>query len=139
MRIGVFDSGVGGLTVLKEVIKKYPNNQYFYFGDNINVPYGTKTKEELFCLASNIIEFLLTKEVDMIVIACGTVSSNIYSQLVLKYDIPMFNVIDATINYVNNSNLENIGVIATDMTVKSKVFEKLNKKVISKACPFFVP
>jgi len=139
MRVGVFDSGIGGLTVLKELIKKYPNNQYFYFGDNINVPYGTKTKEELLFLSSNIIDFLITKEVDMVIIACGTVSSNIYAELVLKYDIPIHNVIDATIDYVNNSNLETVGLIATDMTVRSKVFEKrLNKRVISKACPLFV-
>ena len=77
MRIGVFDSGIGGLTVLKTLIKKYPNNEYIYYGDTKNLPYGNKSIEELKELSSNIIEFLLKKEVDIIVIACGTISSNL--------------------------------------------------------------
>ena len=61
MRIGVFDSGIGGLFVLKELINNYPNNTYYYFGDNINIPYGTKSKYELKILSSKIIDFLITK------------------------------------------------------------------------------
>ena len=76
MKIGVFDSGIGGLTVLKRLIDKYPNNEYIYYGDTKNIPYGDKSIEELKVLASNIVEFLISKNVDMIVIACGTVSSN---------------------------------------------------------------
>ena len=87
MKIGMFDSGVGGLTVLNNLVKKYPNNEYIYFGDIKNNPYGNKTIEELEKLSSNIIEFLISKKVDMIVIACGTVSSNLGSILKNKYDI----------------------------------------------------
>lgn len=140
MRIGVFDSGLGGLTVLKELIDKYPKNQYYYFGDNLNLPYGSKTKNELLSLASNIIDFLISKEVDIIVIACGTVSSNIYDKLSKKYNLPLYNVVDQTVNYINNSDLQKIGLIATDMTIKSKTFEKgITKEITSQACPLFVP
>lgn len=62
MKIGIFDSGIGGLTVLNEIIKVHPNCEYYYFGDNINVPYGTKTKEELKTLVDRIIKFLITKK-----------------------------------------------------------------------------
>ena len=81
MKIGVFDSGIGGLTVLKRLIDKYPNNEYIYYGDTKNIPYGDKSIEELKVLASNIVEFLISKNVDMIVIACGTVSSNLSDYL----------------------------------------------------------
>ena len=81
MRVGMFDSGIGGLTVLNSFLKYHPNNEYIYYGDTLNVPYGTKTKEELFELSTKIIRFLENKNVDIIVIACGTVSSNIYEKL----------------------------------------------------------
>ena len=81
MRIGVFDSGLGGLTVLEALIKKNPQNEYVYFGDALNIPYGDKSKEELLKLSSKIVKFLESKKVDIIVIACGTLSSNVYSEL----------------------------------------------------------
>ena len=62
MRVGVFDSGLGGLTVLASLIKKYPNNEYIYFGDTLNMPYGGKTKEELYKLSSKIVDFLKSKK-----------------------------------------------------------------------------
>jgi hypothetical protein len=67
MKIGMFDSGVGGLTVLNNLVKKYPNNEYIYFGDTLNNPYGNKSKEELKVLSTNIINFLINKKVDLIV------------------------------------------------------------------------
>ena len=76
MRIGLFDSGIGGLTVLKTLINKYPNNEYFYYGDTLNVPYGNKSKDELCILAKKNIDFLISKWVELIIIACGTLSSN---------------------------------------------------------------
>lgn len=140
MRIGVFDSGIGGLTVLKTLIKKYPNNEYIYYGDTKNLPYGNKSIEELKELSSNIIEFLLEKEVDMIVIACGTISSNLSSYLREKYNIKIIDIISSTINFLNNSNYKNIGVIATQATVNSKVFSNnVNKNIKEVACPMFVP
>ena len=104
MRVGVFDSGIGGLTVLKKIYKHYPNNEYIYFGDTLNLPYGNKTKEELNNLSSLEIEFLLSKKVDMIIIACGTVSSNCIDYLKNKYNIPIYDIISPTISYLNNSD-----------------------------------
>ncbi|MBS5778606.1 MAG: glutamate racemase [Acholeplasma sp.] len=138
MKIGIFDSGIGGLTVLAELIKKYPNNKYYYFGDNINAPYGTKSKEELLKLSNKIINFLNKKEVDLIIVACGTISSNVFDKL--PKDTKIYDVISPTIDYINNSNYENIGLIGTNMTIKSKTFEKrINKKIIARSCNDFVP
>lgn len=138
MKIGIFDSGIGGLTVLAELIKKYPNNKYYYFGDNINAPYGTKSKEELLKLSNKIINFLNKKDVDLIIVACGTISSNVFDKL--PKDTKIYDVISPTIDYINNSNYETIGLIGTNMTIKSKTFEKrINKKIIAKSCNDFVP
>lgn len=140
MRIGVFDSGVGGLTVLKKLMAKYPNNEYIYYGDTKNIPYGDKSIEELKILSSNIVEFLLKKKVDLIVIACGTISSNLSDYLKNKYDIKIIDIITPTIDYLNNSEFNNIGVIATNATIKSQIFSKnVNKNIKEVACPNFVP
>lgn len=140
MRIGVFDSGVGGLTVLKKLIDKYPNNEYIYYGDAKNIPYGEKTIEELKRLSCKIIDFLISNNVDMIVIACGTISSNIYEYLKSKYNIKIIDIISPTIDFINNSEYKKIGVLATRSTVNSKVFtNRLNKEVVEVACSNFVP
>ena len=139
MRIGVFDSGIGGLTVLKKLINKYPNNQYIYYGDTKNLPYGSKSIDELKILASNIIEFLIQKKVDMIIIACGTVSSNLSNYLKEKYSIKIIDIISPVITYLNNSNFNKIGVIATEATINSKIFSNnINKDIKEIACPMFV-
>jgi len=138
MRIGLFDSGIGGLTVLKKLMSKYPNNEYIYFGDTKNVPYGIKSVNELESLTSKIIEFLIEKKVDVIVIACGTVSSNLADILRKKYDLPIIDIISPTINYINNNDYNRIGVIATNATINSKVFSKqINKDVKEVACKEF--
>jgi glutamate racemase len=140
MRIGVFDSGIGGLTVLKSLIKKHPNHQYFYFGDTINLPYGEKTKDQLYSFTSKIIDFLLSKKIDIIIIACGTVSSNIYDDIKNNYDVKIIDVINPAIGYIQNQSYKQVGIIGTHMTIKSKVFEKkLNIPVITVECPMFVP
>ena len=140
MRVGVFDSGIGGLTVLKNIYRHYPNNEYIYFGDTLNLPYGNKNKEELNNLSSLDVEFLLSKKVDMIIIACGTVSSNCIDYLKNKYNIPIYDIISPTINYLNNSNYQNIGVIATNATINSHIFKNnLNKNIYEIATPDFVP
>ena len=140
MKIGLFDSGIGGLTVLKRLIDKYPNNEYIYYGDTKNIPYGDKSIEELKVLASNIVEFLISKNVDMIVIACGTVSSNLSDYLKEKYNVKIVDIISPVINYLSNHEYEKIGVIATNATINSKVFSKsLNKDIKEVACPMFVP
>lgn len=140
MRIGLFDSGLGGLTVLKEFKKKYPNNEYIYFGDNKNLPYGSKSKNELFKLASKSIEFLLSKNVDLVIIACGTVSSNVYNELKDKYNIPIYDIITPVINYINDSDFKSVGLIATQATISSNKFKDgINKQFYGQACPLLVP
>ena len=142
MRIGVFDSGLGGIATLKDLIKYKPNNEYIYFGDTINLPYGEKTKEELKEYADKIINFLKEKEVDMIIIACGTISSNIYEEIKDNYGIPIYDIINPICNYLENK-CDNVLLLATSMTIKSKVFknklEAKNIKAYDKACPMFVP
>ncbi len=130
MRVGLFDSGIGGLTVLKVLKEKYPNNDYIYFGDTKNVPYGDKTKEELLVLARSNINFLISKNVDMIIVACGTVSSNCLDILINEYDIPIISIVKPTIDYLNNSTYNNIGIIATHATINSHIFKNnINKQV----------
>ena len=130
MRVGLFDSGIGGLTVLKVLMDKYPSNDYIYYGDTKNVPYGDKSKEELLDLARSNINFLISKNVDMIIVACGTVSSNCLDILVKEYDIPIISIVKPTIDYLNNSMFNNIGVIATHATINSHIFKNsINKKV----------
>ena len=140
MRIGIFDSGLGGITVLKNLLDRYYDNEYIYYGDTKNVPYGNKSIEELKRLSSNIIEFLIDKKVDMIIIACGTVSSNISDYLKEKYDIKIVDIVSPTIKYLNESNYNKIGVIATHNTINSRIFSKnINKDVKEVECPLFVP
>ena len=139
MRIGVFDSGIGGINVLSCLIDKYPNHEYIYFGDTINLPYGNKTKEELMNLACQAIDFLINKKVDIIIIACGTISSNCYQDLKKKYDIPLYDIISPTIKYLKESNYQNIGVIGTKRTIESNIFAIENKNMVMKETPSFVP
>ncbi len=140
MRIGVFDSGIGGLTVLKRLVKDYPNNEYIYYGDTKNLPYGDKTKEELLAFASNIIDFLISKNVEAVIIACGTVSSNILDILKNKYNIKIFDIISPTIYYINNSTYKKIGILATEATVNSKIFSNnIYKNIKEVPCKAFVP
>lgn len=138
MRIGVFDSGLGGLTVLSSLLKKSPNNEYIYFGDTLNMPYGNKGKDKLYELSSKIVDFLIKKRVDVIVIACGTVSSNNYLDLKKNYNVPIYDILTPTINYLHQKNLNNVGVIATEMTIKSGFFNQING-IVQIACPKFVP
>ena len=140
MRIGVFDSGLGGINVLKTLIRKYPNNEYIYLGDNLNLPYGDKSKEEIIELSSKCVSFLMEFNVDMIIIACGTISVNSLGYLKSKYDIPIYGIVDPVIDYLNSANYTNIGVIATKATIDSHIFKNnIDKNVIEIATPKLVP
>lgn len=137
----MFDSGIGGLTVLRELINEYPNTEYIYYADTLNLPYGEKTKEQLLEIGKNIIEFLDSKKVDVIVIACGTCSSLVESYRELT-ETPVFDVITPTVEYVKK-HYKNVGLIATKSTIDNKIFEnKLTSKGINvkaTSCPSFVP
>ena len=140
MRIGLFDSGIGGLTVLKVLKEKFPHSDYIYYGDTKNVPYGDKSKEELLRLARNNMEFLISKNVDYIIIACGTVSSNCLDELIEEYDTPIISIVNPTIAYLNNSSYNNIAVIATHATINSHIFkDSINKQVYEIETPLLVP
>ncbi len=141
MKIGIFDSGLGGINVLKEIKKAYPNEHYIYVGDNKNLPYGSKSKEELINLASKIIDYFIKEEVNIIFIACGTVSSTIYEELTKKYKIPLVSIVNATILKVNSLNLDEVAVLGTPNTISSHIFKnKLNcKRVMEVSCEKFVP
>lgn len=136
MRIGLMDSGLGGINVLKEFVKKYPNNYYVYFGDNKNLPYGDKKEEEIVSLANNNIKFLESFNLDMIIVACGTMSSQFDK---LSSNIKLINIITPTKEYLKNSKYNRIGVIATKRSIESNAFLIDNKLVIQKAAIEFVP
>lgn len=140
MRIGMFDSGIGGLTVLKAFLKKYPNNEYIYYGDTLNVPYGDKSKEELLKLSTNIIKFLESKNVDIIIIACGTISSNVYEELKEICKVPLYNIIEEIPNYIEEKKYRHVVVIATNATINSHIFkQKIKISVTEIPCPKLVP
>lgn len=139
MKVGLFDSGIGGVNVLSELVKKYPHNHYIYYGDTKNLPYGNKSKAELIKLSSNIIEFLIKENVDIIIIACGTVSSNCYQELRKKYSIPIYDIITPTLEFLRTSSYNKIGVIATTRTIESRIFDIKEKDIIMKDTPSFVP
>lgn len=140
MRVGLFDSGIGGLTVLKTLKSKFPNNDYIYYGDTLNVPYGNKSKDELLELSKHNVDFLISKKVDIIIIACGTVSSNCLDELKKIYDTPIYSIILPTIEYLNNSNYHDIGVIATHATINSHIFkDNIKKNVYEIETPKLVP
>lgn len=145
--IGLFDSGVGGLTVVKEVIKAMPCEETVYFGDTARVPYGSKSKETVTKFSSQIIRFLLSQNVKAIIIACNTVSSNCFDELKKEFpNVPIAEVVTPGAESAVKATKNNIvGVIGTEATVKSGAYEKRiksinnNISVYSKACPLFVP
>ena len=140
--IGIFDSGVGGLTVLKEYLEILPNEKYIYFGDTARLPYGSKSKDTIVEYSKQIVDFLISKNVKLIVTACGTVSSLAYEELTKKYDIPIINIISPTAKKITDTN---VGIIATKATINSKAWENEihkyhpNVNTYAKACPLFVP
>ncbi len=141
--IGIFDSGVGGLTVMKEVIKALPNENIVYFGDTARVPYGSKSTQTVINFSTQIVKFLLEKNVKIIVLACNTVSSNAYETLKSQFDIPIIEVVSMGVNSVGES--KKVGVIGTESTISSGAYERKlkekdkNIKVYQKPCPLFVP
>ena len=139
--IGIFDSGVGGLTVLSEIKKKLPKENLIYLGDTKNFPYGNKTKEQIIEFATHNVEKLIELGSKVIVIACGTATSQAIEVLQEKFEIPIIGIIEPTVKYVKNKNINKIGVIATEGTIRSGAWEKKLKQeieeieVINKACP----
>ena len=144
--IGVIDSGVGGLTVAKEIMRQLPNEQILYVGDTARCPYGPRPAEEVKTYTWQMTDFLLKKGIKMLVIACNTATAVVLNEIRSELSIPVLGVIDpgarAAIKATRNHR---IGVIGTIGTIKSAAYEKalsqLNNRsiVTSLACPKFVP
>lgn len=143
--IGMFDSGVGGLTVYKEVKKNIPNEQIVYLGDTKRFPYGSKSKETIIELTKRAIEFLIKQDARAIIIACGTATSQALNEVKGLYDIPIIGIIEDTVNYIQKKEYKKVGIIATRGTIQSKSWENSLKEKIedidiqTKACPLLAP
>lgn len=144
--IGIFDSGVGGLTVTREIMRQLPMENLVYFGDTARVPYGSKSKQTIIRYSTQIVNFLLTKNVKAIVIACNTASAMALEVLQEQVDIPVIGVVwPGAISAAEATKTKNVGVIGTAGTIKSEIYNKyihqLNPDitVVTKACPLFVP
>ena len=142
--IGFFDSGVGGLTVFEKVKKILPTENYLYFGDLKNIPYGEKSKEELINIAEGIFEFFEKKDVKAVVMACNTTSANVYEELKDKYSFKIYPIIQSCASVIAKLPIQKIGVFATAATIKSGVYAReLNKhnpnlEVFEMSCPAWV-
>ena len=144
--IGVFDSGVGGLTVAREIMRQLPNERIVYFGDTARVPYGSKSRDTITRFSRQIVRFLQMQEVKAIVVACNTASAYALDELEHEVDIPIIGVVKpgakTAIEATHNGR---IGVIATEATIGSGIYKRYIEEndtsvsVIEKACPLFVP
>lgn len=144
--IGIFDSGVGGLTVAKEIFRVLPQCRIIYFGDTARLPYGTKGADFVKKYSSKITEWLLNKNAEVIVIACNTSSAWASDSLKKKFNVPIFEMITPAVKEaLKSTKNKKIGIIGTPGTIKSRAYEnnllKIDSslKVYSRACPLFVP
>lgn len=144
--IGVFDSGVGGLTEVREIMRQIPNERIIYFGDTARVPYGNKSKDTVTRYSRQIVRFLQSYQIKTIVVACNTASAYALDDIEKETDIPMIGVVKpgarTAAEVTKNSR---IGVIGTEATIGSKLYNQYIKQLNSdvqiygKACPLFVP
>ena len=144
--IGVFDSGVGGLTVAREIMRQLPEESMIYFGDTARVPYGTKSKDTIVRYSRQIVNFLLSKGVKAVVIACNTASALALADLQDLYNVPIIGMVQpGAVAAMNATKNKNIGIIGTNATIKSGQYGQYLRKldpsvtVVTKACPLFVP
>lgn len=142
--IGVFDSGVGGLSVFKELVDILPEENYLYFGDTLNLPYGTKTPEELVELSAKIFDFFEEQGTKAVVMACNTTSAVTYDVLKDKYKFKIYPIVQNVAECIAAMNCGRIGVFATNATINSHAYKKeINKynkdiEVFESACPNWV-
>lgn len=123
--IGVFDSGIGGLTVLKKIVEILPSEKYIYYADTDNVPYGTKPKEEVKKYINEAVEFLVSKKVKAIVVACNTATSIAVKELREKYTIPIIGIEPAAKPAVENRGNKKVLIMATPTTIKEEKLKYL--------------
>ena len=144
--IGIFDSGVGGLTVLREIMQALPQEDTLYFGDTARVPYGTKSPETVTRYAVEIAEFLVRRDIKLLVVACNTASAVALPTLKRQLSIPVVVVIEpGARRAVEMTRSGRIGVIGTAGTIRSSAYTRAIKRlkpdaeVLTRACPLFVP
>lgn len=144
--IGIFDSGVGGLTVLKEIVRALPQEDTIYLGDTARVPYGTKSPETVTRYARQITAFLVQRDIKLLVVACNTASAVSLDALKESFDLPIVGVIEPGARRAAAvTRTGKVGVIGTAGTIKSSAYSKAIKRinpeiqVVTRACPLFVP
>ncbi len=145
--IGVFDSGIGGLTVANAILKHLPNEEIIYFGDTAHLPYGDKSADAICFYCLKIVKFLLEKNCKMIVIACNSASSAAYKVLIDFFEgqALFVNVIDPLVDTINQKNYKKVGVIATKATIQTDIYrmklleQQPDLEVASLATPLLVP
>ena len=144
MAVGVFDSGIGGMTVVREIRKRFPNEKIIYFGDTKRVPYGERAQAELIDLSEQIVTFLISQGAKVIVDACNTTSALALPYLKTKFDIPIIGVLEPGASSAVDAANKKIGVIATSATINSNCYQKsiIDKQselqVTAVACPKLV-
>tara|TARA_B100000579_G_scaffold380645_1_gene348703 strand:+ start:171 stop:959 length:789 start_codon:yes stop_codon:yes gene_type:complete len=142
MRLGLFDSGVGGFTVLRKVIELYPNNSFIYLADTARLPYGIKTNNEIIKIAEEISLWFSYQKIDALLVACNTTNAIALDVIKKKLGVPVFDLIESSASTIKDSR---VGVLATPSTVKTKAYTKAilkfkpNTFVIEQPCPDFVP
>ena len=144
--IGFFDSGLGGLTSVYELHKLLPEEKVVYYGDTARTPYGSKTPDTIRKFAGQVVDYLMSKDIKMLIIACNTVTSLALDSLRERYpDIPILGVIEPTVRKVVRDGCRRVGVIATKATIGSDVYGRRlvemdpDMEVYSLACPAIVP
>lgn len=144
--IGVFDSGIGGLTVVRALMERLPFENILYFGDTARVPYGIKSVETINRYAAQITEFLIQKNVKMLIVACNTMAAVAHQTIADLSPVPVLEVIHASARMaVQNTKNKSVGVIGTPATINSNAYARAihlldrETKVFSQACPLFVP
>lgn len=143
--IGIFDSGVGGLTVFREIARLLPNEDVIYLGDTARLPYGNKSPETILSYSKECAEFLLHSGIKLLVIACHTASSHALASLQEELPIPVLGMLRPGIELISESGLNHISLLGTEATLSSQAYqlilakEHLQIKLYPVACPLFVP
>jgi glutamate racemase len=144
--IGIFDSGIGGLTVVRSLMERLPFENIIYFGDTARVPYGIKSVETINFYASQITKFLIKKDVKLLIVACNTMAAVALQTIKGLSNVPVLEVIEASAkNAAKETRTKSIGVIGTPATINSNAYAQAIRlldpkaKIFSQACPLFVP
>ena len=144
--IGIFDSGVGGLTVARQIMTKLPHKKLVYFGDSLRAPYGSRRPEELILFSREIIDFLMARDIGTLVVACGTISATVFDVVQKMADMPTAGMLDAAVDAaLETTKTGCIGLVATTGTIASRAHEaaiaakRPDVTLKAVACPLFVP